>query len=65
MISPSRHSNTYTVGLVDKDKRNIIASARDEANTDSAKFSEQVVALKDELSTLKERDRLHLEEIRR
>ncbi|WOO81281.1 Protein Hook 3 [Vanrija pseudolonga] len=53
------------LGLVDKDKRNIIASARDEANTDSAKFSEQVVALKDELSTLKERDRLHLEEIRR
>ncbi|TXT13806.1 hypothetical protein VHUM_01173 [Vanrija humicola] len=53
------------LGLVDKDKRNIIASARDEANTDSAKFSEQVTALKDELSTLKERDRLHLEEIRR
>ncbi|KAL1411320.1 hypothetical protein Q8F55_002271 [Vanrija albida] len=53
------------LGLVDKDKRSIIASARDEANTESTKFSEQVAALKDELSTLKERDRLHLEEIRR
>lgn len=53
------------LGLVDKDKRSIIASARDEAKTETVKFSEQVTTLKDELATLRERDRLHLEEIRR
>ncbi|TXT03988.1 uncharacterized protein COLE_07685 [Cutaneotrichosporon oleaginosum] len=53
------------LGLVDKDKRSIIASARDEAKTETVQFSEQVATLKDELATLRERDRLHLEEIRR
>ena len=53
------------LGLVDKDKRAIIASARDEARAESLTFSEQVISLKEELATLRERDRLHLEEIRR
>lgn len=53
------------LGLVDKDKRSIIASARDEAKAETVQFSEQVNTLKDELATLRERDRLHLEEIRR
>lgn len=53
------------LSLVDKDKRAIIASARDEARAESSTFGEQIVALKEEISTLRERDRLHLEEIRR
>jgi protein HOOK3 len=53
------------LGLVDKDKLGIIASARDEARTENLNFSEQVTTLKEDLATLKERDRLHLEEIRR
>ncbi|BEI86835.1 hypothetical protein CcaverHIS002_0701810 [Cutaneotrichosporon cavernicola] len=58
-------SARFDLGLVDKDKRSIIASARSEAKTETVQFSEQVTSLKDELATLRERDRLHLEEIRR
>lgn len=50
---------------MDKDKRGIIASARDEARTESQTYSAQVGHLTDEIATLRERDRLHLEEIRR
>lgn len=53
------------LALVDKDKRSIISSARDEAKTETAKFSEQVNNLQEEIALLRERDRLHLEEIRR
>lgn len=53
------------LNLVDKDKREIIASARDDARTETANFSQQVASLKEEMATLRERDRLHLEEIRR
>lgn len=52
------------MGLVDKDKRSIIASARDEARSENQTYSRQVTHLTDELATLRERDRLHLEEIR-
>lgn len=53
------------LALVDKDKRSIISTARDEAKTETAEFSEQINALQEEIALLRERDRLHLEEIRR
>jgi protein HOOK3 len=53
------------LGLVDKDKREIISSAREEARVENATFTEQLASLKEDLSLFRERDRLHLEEIRR
>ena len=38
------------LALVDKDKRSIISSARDEAKTETAKFSEQVNNLQEEIA---------------
>lgn len=53
------------LGLVDKEQQSVIATAREEAREETRKMGERMNSLKDEVAGLRERDRLHLAEIKR
>ncbi|KAK4689518.1 hypothetical protein P7C73_g592, partial [Tremellales sp. Uapishka_1] len=53
------------LSLVNQDQKDILASLKNSVKVDTAKLDEDLVKLRNQVENLKEKDRLHLEEIKK